>query len=263
MRANVIICNYNYEKYIKDAIDSALNQSYKNLQVTIIDDCSTDNSVNIVEDYLFKGESHDRQETDDFVVKTVKRNDISIAFIKLKKNSGPSFARNIGIQLTHQSTDVFFILDADDIYYPDKVARCLYEINKAPEVIGVVYTDYDILNIKTGITARTYKPVYSREHLLKECIVHSGAAITKKAILATAEQTGFYDNRIKGPEDYDLWLRISEKFLIGHVAESHSLVRITGQNISSNSHSEFNKNYENGFNIIRQKVASRNANKRN
>lgn len=263
MKANIIICNYNYEKYIKDAIDSALNQSYKNLQITIVDDCSTDDSVGVVENYLFKGQLHNKEEFENYTIKTVKKNDIPILFIKLKKNHGPSFARNIGIQLTLDATDVFFILDADDIYYTNKVARCLFEINNCPNIIGVVYTDYDILNVTTGVKARTYKEVYSKEGLLKECIVHSGAAITKNAILATAEQTGFYDNRIKGPEDYDLWLRISEKFMIIHVAESHSLVRVTGQNISSNTHSEFNQNYQNGFNIIRQKVADRNAKSRN
>lgn len=263
MRANIIICNYNYEKFVCDAIHSALAQSYRNLQVTIVDDCSTDKSVQVINDTFFKGVPHSKEVIKGFETKLVNIDGIDVRFIPLKQNSGPSFARNAAILTTIKHTDVFFILDSDDIYYKNKVARCLAEIALAPNNIGVVYTDYDIQDVDTGVTARTYKEVYSKDKLMRDCIVHSGAAITKKAIVETAEKTGFYDNRIKGPEDYDLWLRIAEKFMIIHIPESHSLVRITGHSISSANNPQFNENYVNGFNIIRQKVADRDALTRN
>lgn len=263
MKANIVICNYNYEKYVVDAINSALNQSYKNLQITVVDDCSTDNSVKVINDAFFKGFSHSKEEKQGAVVKKVIHNNIEIIFIQLLQNHGPSFARNVAIDYTINSTDVFFILDSDDIYYENKVLRCIQEISVSPDLIGVVYTDYDIYNIDTKITARTFKEVYTKGRLYQECIVHSGAAITKKALLDTLEQTGFYDGRIKGPEDYDLWLRISEKFIIVHIPESHSLVRVTGKSISSPKNPEFNQNYTNGFNIIRHKVAERASSSRN
>lgn len=261
MRANIIISNYNYEKFVCDAIKSALGQSYRNLQITIVDDCSTDKSVQVINDNFFKGVPHSKETIKGFETKVAVHDGIPVRFIPLKENRGPSFARNTAILTTIESTDVFFVLDADDIYYKDKVLACISMISLAPFHIGVVYTDYDIQNLSNGVIARTYKEVYSRDKLMKDCIVHSGAAITKKALLDTVEQTGFYDNRIKGPEDYDLWIRISEKFMIMHIPESHSLVRVTGtgQNISSANNSQFNENYTNGFNIIRQKVAARNA----
>ena len=51
MKVSVVITSYNYDKYIKDAIESVLNQTYSDFELVIIDDCSTDNSVNIINQF--------------------------------------------------------------------------------------------------------------------------------------------------------------------------------------------------------------------
>lgn len=256
-KVNVVICNYNYGKWILGAISSAINQNYPNLSITVVDDRSTDDSWQILQKNLFRNRSHENLSNTEYEHKRVVidgpvAKQIPINVIRLAKNSGPSAARNIAIELGLKDNDMFAILDADDEMYENKIARCVVELLQSNSV-GVVYADYDILNITQNTLTREYKEVFSKNRLLQSCIVHSGAVIKKQALLDTKEETGFYDYRIKGPEDYDLWLRISDKFMILHIPESLTLVRQTGMNISSSNHQEFSENYNKGFEIIRSK----------
>ena len=92
---------YNTEKYIGETIESVINQSYKNWEMIIIDDVSTDNSCKIVEEYIVK--------------------DQRIKLLKNKKNSGVSITRNVGIKEAKGKYIVF--LDADDLFMPDKLRK--------------------------------------------------------------------------------------------------------------------------------------------
>lgn len=256
-KVNVVICNYNYGKWILGAISSAINQVYPNLSITVVDDQSTDDSWQILQKNLFRNRTHENLSNQNFEHKRVfidgpVAKNIEINVIRLVKNSGPSQARNVALELGINNNEMFAILDADDEMYENKISRCVAELLQANSV-GAVYADYDIHNITQNTITREYKEVFSKNRLLESCIVHSGAVIKKQALVDTKEETGFYDYRIKGPEDYDLWLRISDKFMILHIPESLTLVRQTGLNISSSNHQEFNENYKNGFEIIRSK----------
>jgi glycosyltransferase involved in cell wall biosynthesis len=229
MRPTVLLANHNYAHYINDAIDSVLNQDYQGLQLCIIDDGSTDDSCEVIHKKLFQNEECEIQQLGK--IRVLQR--IKIVFLQLPQSTGPSQARNIGIEATKNDTDIFFVLDADDMMLPSKVSKFINKFKRYPAV-GVVYADYDILNVDTGNVLREYKWPFSRRKLLEECIVHSGAAIRKEALIDTVEQTGYYDNRLRCAEDYDLWLRISEKYLISHIPEVLTVVR-THNNNSTNS----------------------------
>ncbi len=205
MRVTIVICNYNYSKYLRGCIDSALKQTYKS-NIVVVDDYSTDNSWEIIQEH---SNNHD-----------------NVHGIRLEQNAGPSYARNVAIEQTLDHTDAYAILDADDEMYPNKVERCVEVLSKSP-MIGSVYADYDILNEGTGNVMRQYNRAYDKEHLNQECIVHSGSVIKKEALLATKDQWGYYDNTMRTCEDYDLWMRISEKFVIFHLPEA--LTQITLQ----------------------------------
>lgn len=228
----IIIVNHNYEKYICDAIDSAINQIYpKNrLRIIVIDDCSTDNSWQTVYKKYFQNQPHDNARIGLPTKTVVLPNGVTLIATKMDKCVGPSEARNVAITMTLQSTDIYAILDADDVYYPNKVLKCVQKIMEAPEVIGVIYGDYDIHNVETGNTIREYKEPFDKLRLFEECIVHSGSIINKKALEYAFEKTGFYDRNLRCAEDYDLWLRIADKFMIVHIPESLSLVRVHNQN---------------------------------
>jgi len=237
-KVTIIIANHNYGKYLGQAIDSAINQDYPSIDIVVVDDFSSDNSWEVIHKKLFKGITHDKRGNEHFEMKSgtlmrfgnIKCN---VTAYKLLKNVGPSEARNLAIHNAISNTDYFAILDADDEYYPSKV-RELVNTAICSNNIGVVYADYDILNVDTGNLVREYKQPFSLNKLHQECIVHSGALINKDALVATLEPTGYYDINLRCAEDYDLWLRISEKFIIVHVPKSLSLVRTHSEN-STNS----------------------------
>lgn len=226
-RVNILIVNYNYENFLKDSINSALNQTYDNTLITIVDDCSSDNSWEKIDELLFKGHDYDKKEEEFGEIKTRD----NIIAIRLKENGGPSLARNIGISCTIEDSDFYQILDADDIMYNNKVESLLSCF--ATSDIGVSYGDCDLYNKETGTLVREFREPYSYNKLLQECIVHSGAMIKKEALVESRDDFGFYDVNMRTCEDYDLWIRISEKFMIVHMPQPLTRVTIHNQNSTS------------------------------
>lgn len=223
----ILICNHNYGHYVTDAINSAINQKYPIKPIIcVVDDGSTDNSREMISLSLFGANSPEiiKQANGIEIYKFESRIAIFIPACK-----GPSMARNVGIELTKEFTDFYMILDADDIMHEEKTAKFAQVLFLA-EPIAVVYADYDILNVATGNTIREYKEPYNRERLLQECIVHSGAGIKKTALLDVADEFGYYDINMRTAEDYELWIRFSRKYLIQHIAEPLTLVRVHSQN---------------------------------
>lgn len=208
---------------------SAANQDYPNKIITVVDSASTDDSMSILEELVTDKTELISHGTLKYTVYYGKVNDTKITVISLKESYGPSFTRNVGIDVTIDFSDIYAILDADDEYYPTKVSRCVAELGQTP-IVGATYTDYDTLNTETGELAREYKEPFSRNRLLESCIVHSGAVITKQALMECKDEFGFYDINMRTCEDYDLWMRISEKFMITHIPEALSLVRIQPRN---------------------------------
>lgn len=96
--ASIVINNYNSYSFIKEAIDSALNQTYPNLEIIVVDDASTDGSQKIIASYS------------DRVIPIIK-----------SRNEGQLAAYNTGF--CKAKGDIIFILDGDDIFYPDKVEK--------------------------------------------------------------------------------------------------------------------------------------------
>jgi len=224
-RVTVLIANRNYENYLLQAIGSTIGQTYSNIQICIIDDASTDKSVQVVNDFFSRFNDVKRGAINPNIdlLMAIEDNRKYTA-ICCKNNLGPSGARNIGIDVTLNETEIYAILDADDFMYPNKIERCVQKFLNYPDV-GVVYANYDILNVATNNLIREYKWPFSRQHLLNECIVHSGSLIKKDVLLAIKEPTGYYDVNLTVAEDWDLWLRASEKCTVAHIPESLTCVR--------------------------------------
>ena len=104
---SIITPSYGSEKFIAQTIESVLSQTYKNWEMIIVDDCSPDNSNEIIEKYL--------------------RNDSRIKLIKLEKNSGPAVARNRAIKEAKGRYITF--LDADDLWKSNFLQKSINFIN--------------------------------------------------------------------------------------------------------------------------------------
>lgn len=122
MKFSIIIPNYNSEKYIEKCINSVLSQTYKNFNLIIIDDCSTDNSINIIKKFL---------------------DQYNIYFIQNETKRYNGGSRNVGIEFAKKlKTDYTLFLDNDD-WFSDNY--CLEEIvniilkNNNPDCISLSY----------------------------------------------------------------------------------------------------------------------------
>lgn len=226
-----IIANHNYGKYVGQAIESALNQLHPT-KVCVIDDGSTDNSVEVIGAALNIDTDKEINEKNGHY------------FIKQNPCLGASEARNKAMSLVWDKADYFLILDADDEAYPEKVQTMLRHFYSG---VAAVYADYHILNTRTGNKVPEFKKPFDATLLNHECIVHSQSLLKKKCLEKVLENGKVYDPELHKPrlkdgkkqhsgavmEDYDLWLRLSKHFLIWHVPEFLSLVRATGENQSS------------------------------
>jgi glycosyltransferase involved in cell wall biosynthesis len=250
-RVTVIIANYNYDKYISDAIQSAIDQDYEGpLSICIVDDGSTDNSWKEISKFF--SDTAEPEYINDMKVMRGVAGKIDLVGLKTR-NGGASVARNTGIDFCMEETDVYAILDADDIYYPNKISICINKLVEDDRV-GVVYADYAILNTATDAIYYESKLPYNKRVLEKECIVHSGALITKTVFQEIKEDGYYYDPSLHGPasqgfigcsEDYDLWIRISEKFMIVHIPQELALAREGDQNQTRNVTQEiFTENWK-------------------
>lgn len=180
-KVTIIIPCYNGEKYLKESIDSALNQTYKNIEVIVVNDGSTDNSLNII--YSYKSQ-----------VVLVNQN-----------NEGLSAARNSGI---NKSTgDLIAFLDADDFWEPTFIEKLVNALTKSDAVLA--YCGWQNIGIE-GPAGRPYiPPDYEHSSIKTKKLIEGPcwpvhAVIIRKATLTTC---GLFNTQLKCCEDFDLWLR--------------------------------------------------------
>jgi len=204
---SIISPSYNSSKFISASIESVLNQTYNNWELIIIDDLSTDNSNKIIEKYT--------------------KRDNRIKLIKLKKNTGPATARNIGIKEANRRYIAF--LDSDDMWLSNKLEKQI-SFMKDNDVY-LCYSSYYIIdenkNIKSIFNIPKIKIDYN--DLLKSNIIGNLTAIydTKKI--------GKLYMKNVGHEDYTLWLKILRKIDYAYgINEPLAKYTLHSNSISSN-----------------------------
>lgn len=180
----IIIPSYNRADYIAETIESVLAQTYRNIEVIIIDDGSTDNTREIVERYVPQ-----------------------VQYV-YQQNSERGASRNHGLRLA--KGEYISFLDSDDLWMPEKLAADVEFIEARPNV-GVVYTD--ALQIDSNgkylkkLKAGRHSGIVTK-HILRENFIRIGAhlILTDKA----RETGGFNEDReLSGSEDWEFWVRLS------------------------------------------------------
>lgn len=204
---SIITPVYNAEKYIEDTINSVLNQNYCNWELFLVDDCSTDNSMIILEEFAKK--------------------DNRIKIIQLKENSGAATARNVGIERAKGRYIAF--LDSDDIWMSNKLE---VQINFMKENdISFSYTNYmkfDEDGTERGIVKIPARVTYNE--LLKSNIIGCLTAVYD------AHKIGkIYMPNIRKRQDYALWLKILRKNIDGYgINKVLAKYRVRENSVSSN-----------------------------
>lgn len=180
----VIIPAYNVSAFIKEAVNSALSQTWSELEVIIVDDGSTDGTLQLA--------------------KSIADSRLTVLS---QKNQGSSAARNTGLQLARGNLVAF--LDGDDLWAPTKLEEQI-GIFKANANIDLVFTLSKIIDETGGDTGRKSVPVaglISLRQLMVENVVNNGSAVMLRRSALNA--VGPFDVDLPSCVDYDLWLRIA------------------------------------------------------
>lgn len=207
---SVIIPTYNCTEYISNAINSVLSQTYKNYEIIVIDDGSTDN-------------------TKDKLIPFISEEKIKYFYIK---NSGPAKARNVGIKKS--KGDYIAFLDSDDLWLPDKLMLQIDFLDRSSD-IEVVHCDLEFFNKDKILHDVINKDklildgLIFNDCLLLRSLVFLSSLLVKRSILDTV---GLFDESLYTAEDVNLILRIAKKHKFGYINKVLLKRRIHENNLS-------------------------------
>ena len=187
-RVTIYLLNHNYGKYLDKSIKSVINQTYKNIELLIIDNGSTDQSRKIIEKYKFK--------------KNIK--------IIYQKNYKLSKSNNIAIGLS--SGKYIMRLDADDWLDPFAVEIMANILNNNKKT-DIVFPDY-YLTDEDGEVVEQVRRNYQKKVKLKDQPSHGACTLIKKDFL---QNIGGYDETFSRQDGYDLWLSSINKTTIENI----------------------------------------------
>jgi glycosyltransferase involved in cell wall biosynthesis len=196
---SVIIPTYNYARFLAEAVDSVLCQTFGDLEVIIVDDGSTDNTPDVVRPYL---------------------SDERIRYIR-QENKGLSAARNTGIRAARG--EFIALLDADDVWLPSKLEKQVHLIGESDD-FGLVYCRGEFIGEKgeplPGIDLpHKEQPTY--RDLMYHSLTIPSCVVTRKRIF---DEVGLFDETLTSIEDANMWIRILRHHKSAYVNEV--LVRI-------------------------------------
>lgn len=203
---SIIIPNYNKSKYLEQCIESVINQTFEYWNLIVIDDASSDNSREVLNKFTNKKK---------------------IFIVKLKKNKGVSFCRNLGMRLA-QSEYIAF-LDSDDYWLKDKLEKHINFVKENNYVFS--YTDYFFFNQKNENLKKITNLQSKFDYLsfVKNTSINTSTVILKKSSIGS---TKF--KKLKLLEDYIFKCDLFKKDIIAYkYNQSSTAYRITSDNRSS------------------------------
>jgi len=182
---SIIMNCYNGEEYLPYSIESVIIQNYKNWELIFWDNCSTDNSPNIIKSY----------------------SDIRIKYFKSENNTSLGIARNLAI--LNSKGEYIAFLDTDDIWLPDKL-KIQIEIMLLEKGIGFIYTNYISFWSNGEFVAIDKSKISYQEdfsYLIKNYNVGMSTALVRKSIVDS--NNIIFDEKFSLVEDYDYFLNIT------------------------------------------------------
>ena len=208
-KISVIMPVYNSEKYLSEAIESILSQTYPDFEFIIIDDCSQDKSYQIAASY------HDPR----------------IVLLQNEENKGVAATLNRGIDTA--KGEFIARMDADDISFPERFQEQILHLNSHPH-IGVLGTAVRFCGAKEG---NHYNPSHAEQAkidlLFNSCLCHPSVMIRRDCLINNR-----YDVAYEGCEDYELWWRLSQHCKIESLPTILFTYRIHPKQVTNNTSSQ-------------------------
>ncbi len=204
---SVVVATYNYGRFLAGALKSALAQTFRDHEVIVVDDGSTDDTRTVVRPFL---------------------SDRRIRYVR-SDHLGQPAAKNVGIRLGRAPLVAF--LDADDLWLPAKLERQV-ALFRADPALGLVYARRRVID-EAGQEQHYVQPPLPRGHVLTEIFRNNfvcfSASLVRRDVL---EENGLFDERLALAIDYDLWLRVALRYRFNYVDEPLVLYRTGHANLS-------------------------------
>ena len=198
-KVSVVMPVYNRERYVREAIDSILSQTYSDFELIVIDDASTDRSASVIE----------------------SRKDSRTRVFHNPKNLGLIKTRNLGLSLARGQ--YVATLDSDDVALPQRLAlqAAFLDANPHIAVLGCLGERTDEYGAHLSFTRPVADPAAIKWQLiLKNCIINTSVMYRRDIILGLG---GYRDscsvNSVQSAEDYDLWCRVSREHPITNLPQ--------------------------------------------
>ena len=191
---SVIIPTFNRSHVLLRAVDSVLKQTYKNFELIVVDDGSTDETQTILEGHIKEGQ---------------------IKYLR-QENKGVSSARNFGVR--NSKGDWLAFLDSDDEWLKSKLEKQVELLQKRPELRLIHGEELWVRNGKRVNQKKIHQKFggFIYEKCLPLCLISPSAVIIERKLY---EEMGGFDEEFVVCEDYDLWLKITSLYEVGFVTE--------------------------------------------
>lgn len=178
---SVIIPAYNAEAFLADAIDSVLSQTYRNLEVIVVDDCSTDGTADVAARYGG-----------------------AVTCVRHPVNMGPAAARNTGIERSRG--ELIGFNDADDLWEPDLLAKQVPLLLSAEDIV-LVYGATEFHHLESGDKhLYAYMPIRDAVDVIERQTITTSIALLKRSAL---DRAGLFDDALPIGEDWDFFVRMA------------------------------------------------------
>lgn len=207
----ILMCCYNAESTVALSINSVLKQSFNNFQFIIINDASTDTTVEILHSFSEK--------------------DNRISLYSNDKNIGLTRSLNRG--LNYCKGTYIARIDADDIWVQDKLAQQVNYLEAHPNC-ALLGTAYQRIDANGAYLGEATIPVLNSDQLIRNAIIkfnpffHSSVIFRRDACM----QLGGYDESYRYAQDYNLWVRFAAKYSVANLSDILAFQRITPESIS-------------------------------
>ena len=208
-KLSVIMAVHNGQAYLRGAVDSILNQTYRDFDLIITNDGSIDMTAGILEEYALKDER-----------------------VKVITQERKGLTRSLNRMIDISKGSIIARHDADDLSHPERFERQIERLLKDPKLMligtGAYYID-ESGKVIGGEEVYAASEIIRRTLPRRNCFFH-GSVMVKKYCLETV---GKYHEEFKFGQDYDLFLRIAEKYETANIPEALYYHRIHTSNLSS------------------------------